>query len=262
MIEINNKKVKGILIATDKVVSIDEAVDRSKPNGDIIVTSQSIGSYSFSTCPITSIECDTATSIGEYAFCSCKDLVTAIIPNATSMGQYAFSNDNNIITIDVRKVTSLGVGVFYNCSKLLNINASSATSVTSYAFRYCSGIKEIRLPKLSGTVGQTFQGCTNLETLDLGVCTSMGSNGYGSCSKLSTIVLRKTSICSLGSSTCLNDTCFKSGGTGGTIYIPKSLYDHLGDGTSSDYKNATNWKVYDGYGTITWAKIEGSEWEL
>ena len=56
-------------------------------------------------------------------------------------------------------------------------------------------------------------------------------------------------------------TPFASGGTGGTIYIPKSLYDHLDDGTSSDYKAATNWSTIDGYGTITWAKIEGTYYE-
>lgn len=50
--------------------------------------------------------------------------------------------------------------------------------------------------------------------------------------------------------------------TGGTIYIPKVLYDHLGDGTSLDYKAATNWSTVDGYGAITWAKIEGSAYEL
>lgn len=59
-----------------------------------------------------------------------------------------------------------------------------------------------------------------------------------------------------------NSNVFASGGTGGTIYIPKSLYDHLGDGSEYDYKAATNWSTIDSYGTITWAQIEGSEYEL
>ena len=52
-----------------------------------------------------------------------------------------------------------------------------------------------------------------------------------------------------------------AGGSGGEIYIPKVLYDHLGDGTSSDYKAATNWSTVDARGTITWKQIEGSEYE-
>ena len=65
----------------------------------------------------------------------------------------------------------------------------------------------------------------------------------------------------MNNSNILEGTPFASGGAGGTIYIPKSLYDHLGDGTSSDYKAATNWSTYDGYGTITWKKIEDSYYE-
>lgn len=58
-----------------------------------------------------------------------------------------------------------------------------------------------------------------------------------------------------------NPPAFKNGGTGGTIYIPKVMYDHLGDGSSLDYKAATNWSTFDSYGTITWAPIEGSWYE-
>ena len=62
----------------------------------------------------------------------------------------------------------------------------------------------------------------------------------------------------LGNINAFANTPFKSGGTGGTIYIPKSLYDHLGDGTANDYKAATNWSTVDGYGTITWKSIEST----
>ena len=44
-----------------------------------------------------------------------------------------------------------------------------------------------------------------------------------------------------------------------TVYIPKVFYDHLGDGTADDYKNATNWTGKAN--TVTWAQIEGSYYE-
>jgi len=90
----------------------------------------------------------------------------------------------------------------------------------------------------------------------------------GSKPQLSTIVLDNckdgdTYICIVPmNSNALNTSeYFKSGGTGGTIYIPRVLYNHLGDGSEYDYKSATNWSRFDSYGTITWAQIEGSEYE-
>ena len=78
---------------------------------------------------------------------------------------------------------------------------------------------------------------------------------------MDTLIIRGTSRSQLININALSNTPFKNGGGGGTIYIPKALYDHLGDGTSLDYKSATNWSTVDGYGTITWAQIEGSEFE-
>lgn len=78
--------------------------------------------------------------------------------------------------------------------------------------------------------------------------------------QMTTLILRYSSIVKLAKWDVLPSP-FANGGSGGTVYIPKSLYDHLGDGTASDYKAASNWSTYEGYGTITWAKIEGSIYE-
>ena len=59
----------------------------------------------------------------------------------------------------------------------------------------------------------------------------------------------------------LAGTAFDSSGAGGDIYIPEVMYNHLGDGSSLDYKAASNWSTYEGYGKITWKKIEGSYYE-
>lgn len=100
-----------------------------------------------------------------------------------------------------------------------------------------------------------------LTVFDGSFTTPIGNLGWQNCSSLGTIILRHTSINALPNVNCLNNTPFKNGGAGGTIYIPKSLYDHLGDGSALDYKSATNWSTIDGYGTITWAQIEGSIYE-
>ena len=89
-----------------------------------------------------------------------------------------------------------------------------------------------------------------------------GSKHFISSSPVDVIVFDSPKVATLSDTDGMKNEVFKSGGTGGTIYIPKSLYDHLGDGSEYDYKAATNWSTLDGYGTITWAQIEGSEYEL
>lgn len=102
---------------------------------------------------------------------------------------------------------------------------------------------------------------SKLKGIDLAVNRFVG-NYFASCSLLNTIVIRYSSgVVTLDNTNAFNGSRFASGGAGGTIYIPKALYDHLGDGTSLDYKAATNWSTVDGYGTITWAQIEGSTYE-
>ena len=107
-----------------------------------------------------------------------------------------------------------------------------------------------------------FGNCSQLKVFDGINITDHFHYTFSQSPKVDTLILRRAdAITPLQSTNTLSATCFKSGGTGGTIYIPKSLYDHLGDGTSLDYKAATNWSTFDGYGTIAWAQIEGSIYE-
>lgn len=110
------------------------------------------------------------------------------------------------------------------------------------------------------SAGAAFIGDSVLETVDLQTG-SVGTYSFQNCVALNKLILRSNSVQALGSNAFAGATIFLSGGTGGTVYIPKALYDHLGDGTANDYKSATNWSVYDGYGTITWAQIEGSQYD-
>lgn len=263
MIKVGDVSIKNILIATDKVISLDELVDRTAPKGDIKLVSTTIGTYAFCCCPITKVVSDQTTTIEERAFNSCTLLEEVNFPNVITLGNYAFDGCNNLTKAYLPKVKTLNIGVFQSCTNLSEIDVSGVTeNISSYAFRYCSSLIELRFPNMTKTLGQAFSGCSNLEAVDLGFCSNLGNSAFGT-PKLNTLVLRRTEapLSALGANG-LGESCFKSGGTGGTIYIPKVLYDHLGDGSNLDYKAATNWATYDSYGTITWAKIEGSIWEL
>lgn len=141
---------------------------------------------------------------------------------------------------------------------------NNVTSLGKNAFKGCSKLKAVYLPNLTSynTTGGAFESCSELEVVDYGLMAPVRGSTFTNSTKFKTLILRKAdAVAALPYTNTFNGTCFKSGGSGGTIYIPKALYDHLGDGSALDYKAATNWATYEGYGTITWAKIEGSIYE-
>lgn len=205
----------------------------------------------------------------------------------TSIGNNVFRDWSGLTNVYFPSVTSIGADAF-NTSKLTYIDDTqfpSLTYINSQAFRYSSSVQRVHLSNLHNALGQSLAGLSNCLTIVLPSFDGAGANNneflynnskmtgfdssvkriyaffFRSCSALTTVVLRSTTLVPMSNTNAFQDTKFASGGAGGTIYIPKALYDHLGDGSSSDYKAATNWSTYDGYGTITWAKIEGSQYE-
>ena len=160
-------------------------------------------------------------------------------------------------------ITTFESGTRVTSPNITGIFLGSITTIGSYGLTSCGNCLFVVLPSVTSLNTASLNGHTRLQTADFGASlSSITALCFGNDAALSTIVLRKSSaLVSLANVTAFNGTPFANGGTGGTIYIPKALYDHLGDGTSSDYKAASNWSTINGYGTITWAKIEGSYYE-
>ena len=195
--------------------------------------------------------------------------------------QYA----NAEITVDVQGLTWDDIARGRVPDGVIEVNG---TSIDASAFRYISGsdfvlignnvtsigqsilqgngrVTKARLPKMNSYVatGYAFYGCGKLSLVDYGVFDTVRGNTFNNCTVLKTLILRRSSApTTLTNTATFSGTPFASGREGGTIYIPEVLYNHLGDGTALDYKSLANWSTIDGYGTITWAKIEGSEYEL
>lgn len=178
-------------------------------------------------------------------FYNCSALKTAYFPLlAGSPGQDFFRGCTNLENLTMPNVTDLSyASIFFDCKKLTTLVFS-----------------KIAVTNIGNSV---FRGCTALTAVDLTSNTLRfnGTSIFQGDSSLSTLILRVPAIVGLSNINTFQGTPLASGGSGGTIYIPKVLYDHLGDGTALDYKAATNWSTIDGYGTITWAKIEGSVYE-
>lgn len=215
------------------------------------------------------------TTLGEYAFAN-KPITSIYGANITDIKSYSLYG-TQLTRIDDSMFPNLGQSVRYMvmlrvtspCTSIKLSGGNISLSAGTHPLRDNPSLVTAEFPNAAKDVGASYKGLgnycfynnTNLEMVDVGFVTIVNNNSFGNCPKLTTIVMRNTSVVTLGSLGAFNGSPFINGGTGGTIYIPKVLYDHLGDGTSDDYQNATNWSTVHGYGTITWAKIEGSIYE-
>lgn len=177
--------------------------------------------------------------------------------------QLALRLSNTITRYDNPDLSTLKACAFQSVTSLVSVFLPNAIARSANCFSGCTGL---RTAVIGGTesryINLTFTGCTNLEAVDVAKSKYiMNSLTFQNCRALQTIILRSSQLVICGNLDNFRGTPFASGGSGGTIYIPKALYDHLGDGSSLDYKAATNWSTVDGYGTITWAQIEGSIYE-
>lgn len=186
------------------------------------------------------------------------------LPNAKTIPANFAKGSTGLTSFVAPNLTSLPYTGFQSCTGLTgNIFCPKAQCATSCL----EGARVENAVVYNFGTGQAscFKNNPNLKIVD--VVKQTGSNSLGgastfaSCSSLTTIILRSNTVVSMVNVNDFTGTPFDNGGTGGTIYIPKSLYDHLGDGTANDYKAASGWSTVDGYGTITWAKIEGSTYE-
>lgn len=188
-----------------------------------------------------------------------------VVDDRNSAATYSLAYKTGITNLTVSEAAEISNNYCINCSNINSIMLSKATKLNDSAFAYTQ-VKYVVAPKLGWINGNWhFRSNSSLLSVDFGGAPSTygfnGGNTFNGCSALKTIVLRADAVWKLNATSIFSATPFASGGSGGTIYIPKSLYDHLGDGTASDYKAATNWSTVNGYGTITWAKIEGSIYE-
>lgn len=206
-------------------------------------------SLAFPTGFVDAIDAIETGGSGEYTINDFADgtATTGELVITSDLIECAFQG-RNAITKVVYTGRTLPMSAFNGCTGLTEFHAGS---------NFPSSLSSLALSN------STFAGCSSLVFADLGNLPAIRNTyTFNNCSKLKTIILRSQNLVTMPYNVnVFNNTPFKSGGTGGTIYIPKALYDHLGDGSALDYKAATNWSVYDGYGTITWAQIEGSQYE-
>lgn len=202
---------------------------------------------------ITEFKDDVMTEVKGNAFSRCVNLEVIELPSVTTIAGGAFDNCTSLVTLNFPNFESSGgYGAFSNCTSLETVYFPKLKGSSMRLFQNCSSLKNVYLPLYSSGHNELFSGCKSLETLRLPSFTSIGSNVFWN-SGLKTLILDNTKLCTLSNVNAFNGTPFASGGTGGTVYVPSALIE--------SYKTATNWSTLYNAGSLTFAAIEGSEYE-
>lgn len=146
------------------------------------------------------------TTIGDYAFYLCKNLISVYIPEGvTSIGEYAFYYCPLKNLTLPEGVTVLKKCAFSNCEELTNISfPDSLTDLGKYAFYGCFDLETLTIPKGVTSINfMTFAYCLGLKEVFIHEdVTFLEEYSFYDCRKLRDIYF-------LGSAPVLKDKCFK-----------------------------------------------------
>lgn len=151
---------------------------------------------------------------------------------------------------------SIEVGAFALARKTAITSLSgSVTQVIENAFNGCRGLTSISFPNMTGQFQQgAARDCGNLTIADLGGCTQINNGSFQNDNILQTVILRRTSVCTLQNVGAFTNTAIRGyNGGSGEIYVPENLI--------TSYQNASNWSSIYAEGHVTFKKIEGSIYE-
>lgn len=167
----------------------------------------------FTTIPDTVVDNGTTytvTSIGNFAFQNCTNLVLTSLPSGlATIGSQAFYDCTRLALISLPTgVTTIGTSAFNGCTNLaLTSLPSGLTNISNAAFQNCTSLALTSLPSgLTSLSSQVFQGCTNLALTSLpSGMTTIGSQAFYNCTNLALTSL-PNGVTSIGSSAFYNCT--------------------------------------------------------
>jgi hypothetical protein len=235
-------------------LTLDGIASGTQPQGNIVLNCESVRDYAFyKYSGIWSVRSDTVKTVGERSF-SNMSAGSINMPNVTKCGNYAFAVMTYVGALSFPQLTSAGNSTFQD-NRTPSVDLPLLATCPTSLFQGCQKMTSVNVPKLTSINSNAFSYCKELTTIDLPEVKSIGQNGFGYSSKLNSIILRYASGVTLSNVNAFQGTPFAKGGSGGEIYVPQALID------SGFYTTATNWSVINGYGTVTWKAIEGSEYE-
>ena len=137
------------------------------------------------------------TSIGQYAFGSCRDMTSVTIPQSvTTIGDSAFRNCESLAKITIpSSVTSIGYAAFSGCEALTSIAIpNSVADIGDCLLSGCSSLTSVSFPKNITAINYAmFQDCTSLEEIRIpDTVTLIDQRAFEGCKKLTEILIPKS----------------------------------------------------------------------
>ena len=204
----------------------NDVLQKQVKNVTVAEGATSIGAYAFYTCSNlkTVVLPSTLTSVGGQAFSGCMALAEIDLSQTqvTSIGDYTFSACSGLKTAAMpATLTTIGVDAFYNCEALTEIDLSQTqvTSIGAYTFRDCSSMVSATMPAtLTSIETYAFDSCSALTEIDLSKTgtTSIGTQAFRACAALKTVALPNTL-------TEIGNSAFSSCGRLAEITIPERV---------------------------------------
>ena len=234
--------------------------------------------------------------IEDHAFF--KRTAITSISGVTQLKGYSCSGCTSLASVDLSNLTGgIGNNSFDGCTALTSLSSNTTgnlggymianSGVTYVSFPYSASVGNASTPgstfrnapylvsaflsraamnanaSYQNTPADLFRNCPKLEVADIGwLAANQWKSMFTDCPALRTIITRgATKVPTLSAWSEAAFGGVYTNPTQSTIYIPKALYDHLGDGTSLDFYAASNWSAMHTAG-VTFAQIEGSAYEL
>jgi len=178
----------------------------------------------------------------------------------TALGAYGMSYMANATKISLPNCASLGDHAFYYNRNVTEYNLPNVETITAdwYHFAENRALVGLILPKLKGThIWPSI--CYNNKLMvyaDFGAKASgkpgqVGGSAFYGATAFNTLILRYTQgALTLSNINAFSGTCFASGGSGGTLYVPSALV--------ATYTQSSNWSTIIGYANNQIKAIENS----
>ena len=139
---------------------------------------------------------DSVTTIGEWAFGHCHNLVSVTFgkdSQLTSIEDAAFIYCYELTNITIpNSVTTIGGGAFAGCTSLTSIAIpEGVTTIESNLFRGCTSLTNVIIPNGVTAIGDaSFDGCESLASISIpSTVTAIGKSAFGGCESLKSIII-------------------------------------------------------------------------
>ena len=156
----------------------------------------SIGDYAFQFCAnMVSVTIpNTVTSIGDSAFQNCLKISSVTLPNAVAnVGESAFSMCENMKSVILgNRIQTIKESTFYRCKKMTAIVIpDSVTNIEGWAFCECTNLAQVTIGSDVTSIGQrAFSGCCSIQTIVIPKCvTDIGQFAFANCSSMTSVTI-------------------------------------------------------------------------